>query len=233
MLGKARPKTSAPSRAGFRSGRFGRSPPVCQHGPSWHSVLARGLAALVAVGLLAGCGSSSSDDAADDQKLLATVSTATTVDPWAVPSTIDDAYAQRVIQQLSNVLGDVRQDVFDNHVYTDEDKAKIAATHAGLLLTNRDADMATASTSLHPLIRNSPSPWNIHVEQVSGFTSTCMYVFGKTDDSSNRLDDGYVPDPSAWGLKYDASSKSGINPTGWKFIEDVPRDHTGGNPCAG
>jgi hypothetical protein len=192
----------------------------------------RVLVVAVAGTLLTGCGSSS-DDGPSDEELRASVPVVTTADPWAVPATIDVTYAQRVIQQLSDTLGEVRRDVFDNHVYTEEDKAKIAAIHDGLLLTNRDADIARKATTPHPLIRESPSPWQVRVEQIVHANAACMYVSGKTDDSANRLDDGYAPDSTTWGLKYDPSYRSKINPTGWKLVEDAPRDLTGGDPCVG
>jgi hypothetical protein len=170
---------------------------------------------------LAGCGSSSGDAR----------STSTTVDPWAVPPTIDIAYAQRVVQWLSNTTGEVRRDVYDNHTYTEEDRAKIAATHQGLLLSSRNVDLAEEATGLHPLVRESPTVWQVRVSKVENATQDCIYARGTIDDSANRIDAGYVPTDNVWQLRYDASSKSKVNPTGWKLAEDVRSDLATGGSC--
>jgi hypothetical protein len=202
---------------------------VTFHSPVWAR---RAIVILLAGSLLTACGSSS-DDGPSDEELLSALQTVTTVDPWAVPTPIDAAYAQRVIQQLSDIEGEIRQDVFDNHRFSDASKAKTEAIYSGDLLATAMDVTAKDAEELHPRVRMGSVGWRVQVTEVKHATDSCMYVFGMVDDSVSQLSSDYVPTEAAWALKRDASQSTRINPTRWTFVEEIPKRATAGDPCAG
>jgi hypothetical protein len=202
---------------------------VTFHSPVWAR---RAIVVLLAGSLLTACGSSS-DDGPSDEELLSTLQTVTTIDPWAALTPIDTAYAQRVIQQLSDIEGEIRQDVFDNHRFTDESKAKEEAIYGDELLSASLEITARDAEELHPRVRLGSVGWRVQVTKVEHATDSCMYVFGMIDDSANQVSKDYTPFEASWGLKRDVTRSTKINPTHWTFVEEIPKRATAGDPCVG
>jgi hypothetical protein len=202
---------------------------VTFHFPVW---VRRAIVILLAGSLLTACGSSSFEGPSEEE-LRASVQTVTTVDPWAVPTPIDATYAQRVIQQLSDINGEVRQDLIDNHRFSDASKAKTEAIYSGPMLTAA-LEIATRNAhELYPNVRMRSVGWRVQVTDLKHVTDSCMYVFGLVDDSANQISKDYTPFQASWGLKRDVTQPTSINPTHWTFVEEIPKQSTRGDVCAG
>jgi len=192
-------------------------------------LIAIGAAVLVGMGLLAGCGGHSAAPAPNDFDQPTT----TTTDPYAVPTVIDAAYVERVLNALEDVRADVRRDVVANHRFTQESRDKLAETVQGDALkielqVFNDASMAPTPANT----RQPPGSSRYMVERIRSASSTCIEA-NVTVDSSAVVTD--APERSAIRIvTLDATSARGRwNPTVWrKRLEQVGTEPPAGFACA-
>lgn len=178
--------------------------------------------------LLSACSNSSSVD--PEVKPADSTTSTTTTDPWAIPETIDIAYAQRVIQELTNIAGVARADVIDNHRFTEETQSRIRAVYQGPLTNNMLKQMSDNSIHEIPDIVKNPPAWKVRITEIVSSSHSCMYVFGIADDQLAHKN-SISPSELAWGLKRD-ETRSDFNQTTWRFVQEIPKYATPGNPCA-
>jgi hypothetical protein len=197
--------------------------------PTLTSVRSNAFKCLMLLSVLTVCGCGSKQSA--EPEFVAPGSSSTTVvdNEWAVPEKIDATYAQRVIQELTDIEGEIRRDVFDNHRFTDESRKKVEAIYAEPLLGLQLKSISEHSMKEHPDLKANPPSRQILVTQISSSNSSCMYVFGTLSDPARKI--GIETHEAAWGLRTDVAISKSLNPTGWRFVEEIPKTATGGDPC--
>ncbi|MBI2710427.1 MAG: hypothetical protein HYX34_12155 [Actinobacteria bacterium] len=197
------------------------------------SVVTGVLAGVVTAGAVtSGCGGSGSD--APRAEPTTTHLPTTTIDPWAVPATIDAAYAQRILDEHGRILtaawrrarrlGKVDAEV-ERLVRSVE-----SADQAGSEITGLRREAKARFASLVP----DPAVDAGKIVELRGASPTCIQVLVRVDIS--RLVRSGPVDQTAIELRPARPGEADRrrNPTGW--IEDLrfPPDQPPliGSPCA-
>lgn len=177
----------------------------------------RAVASLVVLTLLvSGCGKSqtANPDLDLDAEVTAATSSTTTVDPWAVPSTIDSAYVMRVLNELERVHAKVRTDINTTHSFSDQSQNLYREIYAEPQLTTMLTSGSSASTKDRSEYVAAAVPAQLTFKRLGTVNKACVYVVAHLDDNANRI----KPDvPFDAGYTLVTAPRSTSNPTGWKI----------------
>jgi hypothetical protein len=209
-------------------------------GKYWFVTIRRGVAAVVAAGVLVVGGACSGRDGDDGDSSSVTVpedtaveasttTTAGSVDAaFAVPATIDDAYVNRVLAELDRVQGDVFRRIVANGSFAQADLVPLRAVFNDPELTGQAQGFATLVGSIDRA-RKPPGDNKTTVVRLLTARPDCIYAETTVDVSATVLD---PPPPRTQWVALRPSQPDtdpqGLNPTPFS----IAAEHTAEtNPC--
>jgi len=132
-------------------------------------------------------------------------------DPYAVPTPIDPAYAERVINRLYEINGDAARLSFEAGVVTPEARLLLESIYTEQYVDLAEQSLLREIAVPRPEVRRPPGNVTMRVEEVRASSNTCITAIGLRDLSGTLVD---PPDrPGATDLvRLEASP---TNPTGW------------------
>jgi hypothetical protein len=147
-----------------------------------------GLGVLAVLGVLAaGCGDDGGGAAAErTTTTVAPAVTTTTVpeDPWAVPEEIDEAYVQRVLQELYRLDGDVRRVAVREGGVTEEVIELVQALYVPEEAVWRLNELVEGSASGFEGVLRPPGDIAVRAEEVVRIRTECVVVRAAHDFSA-------------------------------------------------
>lgn len=179
-------------------------------------------AVLAGLALVAGaCSGSTRDDAADPRSLTedstpATTTTIGTGDPFAVPTTIDAAYLDRVLVELNRVYGDVVRQIRTTRQLRRTDLLPLSAIFSGPLLEQQLQLFGDIPGRDPALYKDPIGDRKIAVQELLTAQPDCIFARAIFDVSAVAAN----PPPAhakfiKLELKAAAADPRGVNPTPW------------------
>lgn len=150
-----------------------------------------------------------------------------TPDPFAVPTTIDTAYAERVLNALYEIDAETTRLALEAGTVTPEVRERIEAGNAPeeaeIQSTLLEAGLATGL----PEVRRTPGPVTITISRVLSATPTCVALVGTTDYTNVLVEAPVAPQEPQLITLVPEEPDNTINPTGWKVGRSQLRDESG------
>ncbi len=198
----------------------------------------RALATLLLAASAACTSSSNADrDTAAPNTVRTEPAPTTTTNPYAVPAVIDEAYVNRVLAGLDQVMGDVVRLVISTRTIPREAYDRLRALYGTdqwlqLALDNFQADMRNGFTGY----KRQPGDKVSVVRRILTGDDRC--IFAEVDRDFSAVSPTPNPVNPQWvGLRPLESTRdpNGYNTTGWAYIYDgfPPSRLQPPNPCAG
>ncbi len=181
---------------------------------------------------------SKSEPEAQPRTTVQILTTTTTTDPYAPPPVIDEAYVNRVLAGLDQVVGDVVRMVARKRAVTPEAEEYLRAVYSDegrAFVRHRDGLREDAKEGMAG-VRPEPGNKVTTVSRLISIRADCVFAQVQRDFSPVV----YEPNPELavqWvGLKPLDTRRDprGLNPTPWMYVYDgFPQDHSQpSDPCA-
>lgn len=186
--------------------------------------------------VLAGCGSGGRSSGADGDAQPGTATgasgatTTTTVDPYAIPSVIDAAYIERVLDALESVRVQVRNHVVATRQFDPSDDSRLRAIYGPdfyAFARQRFSDIAiVGDPEMKPVI----GPTRSVVTKVQSASASCIWAETTNDDTANQVRP--TPPLHATSILRQREHDRALNPTPWVWmVETTPANLVASSQC--
>jgi hypothetical protein len=171
--------------------------------------------------ILSACGSTKTDATAASDAPSADATPITAADPYAIPTTIDAAYINKVMKALEQVRGNVRRDVVGHQTMTQVDYEELDDIYDGDLLAAQRHTFSDSSDQPQPDIKRNPGDEVYTVTKIRAATPSCI-AFEDVDDTSAVYANPMPPSGTWVEVLWPVKATHGYNPTPWKIELEEP-----------